>query len=57
MEPNWLTWARKLQAIGQNGLAYSKDPFDIERFEELRELALEILQNYTDSDLCQEFGI
>ena len=51
MEPNWLTWARKLQAIGQNGLAYSKDPFDIERFEELRELALEILQNYTDSDL------
>ena len=51
MEPNWLTWARKLQAIGQNGLAYSKDPFDLERFEELRELALEILQNYTDSDL------
>ena len=51
MEPNWLTWARKLQAIGQNGLTYSKDPFDIERFEELRELALEILQNYTDSDL------
>ena len=51
MEPNWLTWARKIQAIGQNGLAYSKDPFDIERFEELRELALEILQNYTDSDL------
>ena len=51
MEPNWLTWARKIQAIGQNGLAYSKDPFDIERFKELRELALEILQNYTDSDL------
>ena len=51
MEPNWLTWARKLQAIGQNGLTYSKDPFDIERFEELRELAMEILQNYTDSDL------
>ena len=51
MEPNWLTWARKIQAIGQNGLAYSKDPFDIERFEELRELALEILQNYTASDL------
>ena len=51
MEPNWLTWARKIQAIGQNGLAYSKDPFDIERFEEMRELALEILQNYTDSDL------
>ena len=43
--------SQKIQAIGQNGLAYSKDPFDIERFEELRELALEILQNYTDSDL------
>ena len=50
MEPDWLTWARKIQAIAQNGLAYSKDPFDIERFEELRELSVEILQRYTDSD-------
>ena len=48
MEPDWLTWARKIQAIAQNGLAYSKDPFDIERFEELRELSVEILQRYTD---------
>ena len=50
MEPDWLTWARKIQAIGQNGPAYSKDPFDIERFEELRELSVEILQRYTDLD-------
>ena len=25
MEPKWLTWGKELQAISQNGLAYSKD--------------------------------
>ena len=51
MDPKWLTWAKKLQAIAQNGLTYSKDPFDIERFEEVRELAAEILEDHTDADL------
>lgn len=29
--PPWLDWARRLQAIAHNGLAYAKDPFDIYR--------------------------
>ena len=35
---NLLEWARKAQAIAQNGLAFSKDPFDRERYAELAEL-------------------
>jgi Hydrolase of X-linked nucleoside diphosphate N terminal len=25
-EPDWLTWARELQAIAQTGLAFTRDP-------------------------------
>ena len=39
----WLEWSRKLAAIAQNGLAYAKDPFDVERYSQLREIAAEIL--------------
>lgn len=39
----WLRWAQRLQAIAQTGLAYSKDPYDLERFTEIHQLALEAL--------------
>lgn len=48
MEQEWLTWAKKLQAIAQAGLTYSKDPFDLERFEMIREISVEILAKYTN---------
>jgi ADP-ribose pyrophosphatase YjhB (NUDIX family) len=40
--PAWLRWAERLQAIAQTGLAYAKDPYDLERYGELRLLAVEI---------------
>ena len=40
--PAWLRWAERLQAIAQTGLTYSKDPYDQERYAELRRIALEI---------------
>ena len=40
---NILEWARKVQAIAQNGLAFTQDPFDRERFEQLQELVTQIL--------------
>jgi hypothetical protein len=30
--PQWLRWAQRLQAIAQNGIAYARDPFDLERY-------------------------
>jgi ADP-ribose pyrophosphatase YjhB (NUDIX family) len=47
MEPKWLGWAKQLQAIAQAGLEYSKDKYDIERFQQIRELSVEILNEYT----------
>ncbi len=39
----WLEWTQRMQAIAQTGLTYSKDPFDRERFEAIKEIAAEIM--------------
>jgi ADP-ribose pyrophosphatase YjhB (NUDIX family) len=49
--PKWLAWAREMQSIAQSGITYSQNPYDIERYEQLRELAAEILSTYTETDL------
>ena len=46
-EPKWLKWAKQIQAISQTGLTYTKDVYDAERYEELRNLSLEIMEEYT----------
>ena len=38
-----LQWARKVQAIAQNGLEFSRDPFDRDRFEQLQQLVTTML--------------
>lgn len=43
VEPNWLTWGRRLAALAQTGLTFTKDPFDAERYQELRKIAAEIM--------------
>ncbi|WP_062105458.1 NUDIX hydrolase [Bacillus niameyensis] len=48
MSQKWLEWARRIQALSQAGLAFSKDIYDIERFEELRKISVEIMTEYTD---------
>lgn len=42
-EAKWLDWAVELQALAQAGLFYSKDIYDIERFQRIREIAAEML--------------
>jgi len=48
MEPKWLEWAKQLQSIAQAGLTYSKDVYDLERFELVRNISVEILSYQTD---------
>lgn len=43
----WLDWAKELQFIAQAGLTYSKDPFDLERFQRIREISAEIVSRQT----------
>ncbi|MFC5700370.1 NUDIX hydrolase [Cohnella faecalis] len=47
MQLKWLEWAKQIQAISQAGLEYSKDMYDLERFELLRSLSIEILSEYS----------
>ncbi len=58
LEPQWLIWAKHLQAIAQNGLAYSPNKYDVERFEQIRDIAAEIIENHTPykkEDILQLF--
>lgn len=43
----WLTWAIQIQAIAQNGLAYCQNVYDIERYEQLRDIAAAMLSYKT----------
>ena len=45
--PQWLAWARRLQAIAQSGLTYCKDQFDIERYHQVRQIASEMMTTGT----------
>jgi ADP-ribose pyrophosphatase YjhB (NUDIX family) len=50
--PDWLKWARQVQAIGQTGLFFSQNEFDRVRYQQLVELASEMMS--TASGLPQE---
>ncbi|MNJ36998.1 hypothetical protein D3C77_318030 [compost metagenome] len=50
MTPKWLEWAKQIQALAQTGLAYTKDVYDAERYELLREISVDILDSYTTVD-------
>jgi ADP-ribose pyrophosphatase YjhB (NUDIX family) len=50
MQPKWLYWAKQLQAIAQTGIEFTENPYDRERYERLRELSVEILNEYTGID-------
>ncbi|WP_409294245.1 NUDIX hydrolase [Peribacillus sp. SCS-26] len=50
MEPKWLEWAKQLQSIAQAGLTYSKDVYDLERFESIRNISVEMMTQQTDSN-------
>ena len=43
MEPDSLAWAKQLQVIAQNGLTYVQDPYDRERYLQVREIAAQML--------------
>ena len=51
MTNQWLDWAKRIQALSQTGLAFSKNVHDIERYEDLRNISVEIMSAYTDLEM------
>ena len=48
MEPQWIRWAKRIQALAQTGLTYATDPYDRERYQALRQLAVEMLAAHVE---------
>ena len=59
----WLSWAIEIQSLSQAGITYTKDLYDKERYERLREISAEMLKEKTNVPLekvkdlfCNETG-
>jgi len=54
---NWLTWMQRLQTITQAGLTYSRDPYDLQRYEQLQELAAQMAESIAPAQQEPWLGI
>jgi hypothetical protein len=59
----WLKWAIEIQGLAQSGLAYTTNVYDIERYERLREISAEMIEEKSNLNLekvkdlfCNETG-
>ena len=50
MMEKWLKWAMEIQSLAQAALTYTRDIYDKERYERLREISAEILAEKTESE-------
>ena len=57
MDPDWLRWVKRLQAIAQDGLTYAEDDYDAGRYEQLRGIAAEILAAHAAGGLEEARGL
>jgi len=57
MDPVWLKWAKELAAISQNGLTFSENAYDIERYEAVRRIAAEMMSTQSNLDTETLLGI
>ncbi|MDP4224546.1 MAG: NUDIX hydrolase [Bacteroidota bacterium] len=47
MKDKWLEWATRLQSIAQAGLTFGENQYDRDRYQQIRNLSVEILHEYT----------
>jgi ADP-ribose pyrophosphatase YjhB (NUDIX family) len=50
MNNKWIRWASELQSIAQAGLTFGADKYDLDRYEQIRSIAVDILHEYTEID-------
>jgi Hydrolase of X-linked nucleoside diphosphate N terminal len=56
-EPQWLLWARELQALAQTGLTFTQNGYDLERYQRLRAIAVEMLAVGSNTPLERVQGL
>ena len=47
MKEKWLEWATRLQSIAQAGLTFGENRYDLDRYNQIRAISVEILREYT----------
>ena len=47
MKEKWLDWAKRLQSIAQAGLTFGENSYDLDRYQQIRAVAVEIMHEYT----------
>ena len=58
--PQWLQWAREIQALSQTGLTFASSDYETQRYTRLAEIAAEIVQTNTGlprERLLQDFAM
>jgi ADP-ribose pyrophosphatase YjhB (NUDIX family) len=50
MSTMWVKWVRRLQSIAQNGRSYCKNEFDLQRYQQIEDVAAEIAATYSDGE-------
>jgi ADP-ribose pyrophosphatase YjhB (NUDIX family) len=53
----WLKLSKHLQSIAQAGLAYSANKYDIERYQQIQKIALEIMRDFTGLSMKKLFEV
>jgi ADP-ribose pyrophosphatase YjhB (NUDIX family) len=46
-------WSQQIQALAQSGMAYTTNPFDQQRYQELRHIAAEMMTQATGAELAE----
>ncbi len=45
---SWLDMAKRMQALAQSGLEYTENKYDRDRYQQLRQMSLEIMHDFTE---------
>jgi ADP-ribose pyrophosphatase YjhB (NUDIX family) len=53
----WLDMAKRMQALAQSGLEYSDNKYDRDRYQQMRELSLEIMHDFTELRMDKLVGV
>ena len=55
--PHWLIYAQRLAALAQSGMAYCRNPYDLERYHQLQEIAAQMIAEGSAEPVQQIQGL
>ncbi len=56
-DTRWADWCKRLQAIAQNGLTFAHDHYDTERYQEVRQIAAEMIAAGSGLETAAVLGV